>query len=48
MLEYTGGRGIIFATKPFGRLLRNKFPKVVEPSPEVQEKVTREWSKIFS
>jgi UbiD family decarboxylase len=47
MLEYTGSRGIIFATKPFGRLLRNEFPKVVEPSPEVKEKVTREWSEIF-
>ena len=47
MLEYTGSRGIISATQPFGRLFGNEFPKAVEPSPKLKEKVTREWSEIF-
>ncbi len=47
MLEYTGSRGIIFATKPFGKLIRNEFPQVVESNPKVKKKVAREWSEIF-
>ena len=48
MLEYTSNRGIIYATKPFRKVLRNTFPKVVEPGQEVKKKVEREWPEIFS
>ncbi len=48
MTEYTSNRGIIFATKPFGKLIRNEFPKVVETSPELKERVTRQWAELFS
>ena len=48
MLEYTSNRAIIYATKPFSKVLRNEFPKVVEPGQEVRKKVEKEWSEIFS
>lgn len=48
MLEYTSNRAIIYATKPFRKVLRNTFPKVVEPGQEVKKKVEREWPEIFS
>ncbi|MDA2933788.1 UbiD family decarboxylase [Acidobacteria bacterium AH-259-D05] len=48
LLEYVSNRGIIFATKPFRKVLRNEFPKVVESSRELKEKVEQEWSDIFS
>jgi len=48
ILEYTSNRAIIFAVKPFGRLLRNEFPRVVEPSPEVKERVLKKWSELFA
>ena len=47
ILEYTSSRAIIFAVKPFGRLLRGEFPRVVEPNPKVKERVLKEWSEIF-
>ena len=48
ILEYTSNRAIIFAVKPFERLLKNEFPRVVEPSPEVKERVLKKWSDILS
>ncbi len=48
ILEYTSNRAIIFAVKPFGRLLKGEFPKVVEPSPEVKARVLKKWSDILS
>lgn len=48
ILEYTSNRAIIFAVKPFGRLLRGEFPRVVEPSPKVKARVLKKWSEIFS
>jgi 3-polyprenyl-4-hydroxybenzoate decarboxylase len=48
MLEYTSNRGIIYATKPFGKVLRNEFPKVVQAGREIREKVEKEWSEILS
>ncbi|MEE8348632.1 MAG: UbiD family decarboxylase [Acidobacteriota bacterium] len=48
MLEYTSNRGIIYATKPFRKVLRNEFPTVVEPSQAVKEKVEKGWPEIFS
>lgn len=48
VLEYTSNRGIIYATKPFRKVVRNAFPKVVEPSQKVKEKVERDWSELFS
>ncbi len=48
ILEYTSSRAIIFAVKPFGRLLRGEFPRVVEPNQKVKERVLEQWSEIFS
>jgi len=48
ILEYTSSRAIIFAVKPFGRLLRGEFPRVVEPNEKVKERILKEWSEIFS
>ena len=48
ILEYTSNRAIIFAVKPFGRLLKGEFPRVVEPSPKVKARVLKKWSDIFS
>ena len=48
ILEYTSNRAIIFAVKPFSRLLKDEFPKVVEPSPEVKSRVLDKWSDIFA
>ena len=47
ILEYTSNRAIIFAVKPFARLLKGEFPKVVEPSPEVKARVLKKWSELF-
>ncbi len=48
ILEYTSNRAIIFAVKPFGRLLKGEFPRVVEPSPKVKARVLKQWSDVFS
>jgi UbiD family decarboxylase len=48
VLEYTSNRAIIFAVKPFGRLLKGEFPRVVEPSPKVKARVLKQWSDILS
>jgi len=41
--ECTSSRAIIFACKPFSRMFRNTFPKVVESSPETRNKVSEKW-----
>ena len=45
--EYTSSRGIIFATKPFRKLIRNEFPKVVEPSSQLRNKVESRWADLL-
>jgi 3-polyprenyl-4-hydroxybenzoate decarboxylase len=47
MLEYTSSRAIIFAVKPFSKLLQGRFPKVVEANPELHEKVLKKWKEIL-
>ncbi|MBI4455904.1 MAG: UbiD family decarboxylase [Acidobacteria bacterium] len=46
ILEYTSSRGIIFATKPYRKLIRNEFPRVVEASKELREKTVRRWKEL--
>ncbi|BAB65007.1 UbiD family decarboxylase [Sulfurisphaera tokodaii] len=46
--EYSSSRAIIYAVKPFSRLIRNEFPIEVKPSEELSKKVMEKWSEIFS
>ncbi|MCS7142934.1 MAG: UbiD family decarboxylase [Aigarchaeota archaeon] len=48
ILEYTGSRGLIFATKPFSKMLRGEFPRVAEPDPETKKKVSEKWRHLFT
>jgi UbiD family decarboxylase len=41
--ECMSSRAIIFACKPFSRMLRNTFPRVVESSQEIRKKFTDKW-----
>jgi 3-polyprenyl-4-hydroxybenzoate decarboxylase and related decarboxylases len=45
--EYSLGRVIILACKPFDQVIRNTFPRVVEPSLELQREVKNKWKEIF-
>ncbi len=45
--EYSGSRALIIACKPFGALIRNKFPRVVESSREIQARVREKWQNII-
>lgn len=45
--EYSLGRVIIYACKPFSQAIRNTFPRTVEPSPELQKEVKNKWKEIF-
>lgn len=45
--EYTGSRGLIFATKPISAVLRDTFPKVAESSPEVQKAVRAKFASLL-
>lgn len=47
ILEYTSSRGIIFAVKPFRKILRNEFPTVVEASQDTQRKVIDRWPDVL-
>jgi len=48
ILEYTSSRAIIYAVKPFRKIIRNEFPMVVEPSEELKGKVMKKWKEIFT
>lgn len=45
--EYSSSRGIIFATKPYKKLVHNEFLKVVEPSEELKKSVREGWPQAF-
>jgi len=45
--EYTSSRAIVYAVKPFSKLLKNEFPKEVKPSDDLVKKVTEKWKEIF-
>lgn len=47
IVEYSNSRGIIFAVKPFKKLFRGEFPKVVEADKETKERVSREHKDIL-
>jgi len=46
--EYVSSRAIIYAVKPFDKLIRNQFPTEVRPSEELVEKVTKKFNHLFS
>ncbi|QPG49274.1 UbiD family decarboxylase [Saccharolobus solfataricus] len=46
--EYVSSRAIIYAVKPFDKLIRNQFPTEVRPSEELVEKVTKKFNYLFS
>jgi UbiD family decarboxylase len=45
--ELRMSRAIINACRPFDRAIRGDFPEVVEPSPEMKEKVHAKWKDIL-
>jgi UbiD family decarboxylase len=45
--ECTSSRAIIFACRPFPRLLRGTFPKVVESSAETRRKFEEKWQGVL-
>src|SRR5579872_752945 len=45
--ECTSSRAIIFACKPFSRLFRNTFPKVVESKPQTRETYSNKWKDVL-
>ncbi len=47
IVEYSNSRGIIFAVKPFKKLHRGEFPKVVEADEETKQRVSREHPSIL-
>jgi UbiD family decarboxylase len=47
-LELTSNRGIFFATKPFKKLHRGQFPRVVEADKATMQKVLERYSKILT
>ncbi len=47
ILEYTNSRGIIFAVKPFKKLFRGEFPKVVEADKDTKESVIQRYPNIL-
>ena len=47
MLEYSSSRALIFAVKPFSKLLQGRFPKVVEANPELQARILKKWKEIL-
>ena len=48
LLEYTSSRGIILGCKPFEKVVRGEFPRVVEASHETYESVKNKWPDLFS
>jgi len=47
ILEYTSSRGLIFATKPFKKLVRGEFPVVAEPDQATRDLVMKKWGDLF-
>ncbi|MCZ7644870.1 MAG: UbiD family decarboxylase [Planctomycetota bacterium] len=47
ILEYTSSRAIVLACKPFGMLVRNEFPKVVEAGADLRARVRKEFLDLF-
>jgi UbiD family decarboxylase len=45
--EYTSSRAIIYAVKPFSKLIRDEFPKEVRPSEDLVKLVTEKWKDIL-
>ncbi len=39
---------VIYAVKPFEKLIRNEFPLEVKLNSELTEKITKKWSELFS
>ncbi|MBI2821240.1 MAG: UbiD family decarboxylase [Acidobacteria bacterium] len=45
--ELRMSRAVINACRPYGRLLRGDFPRVVEASPELQAKIRARWGELL-
>ncbi|MEM4407459.1 MAG: UbiD family decarboxylase [Candidatus Caldarchaeum sp.] len=45
--EYTSSRMLVFATKPFSKLVKGEFPMVVEPDEQTIKRVTAKWGDLF-
>ncbi len=47
LLEYTSSRAVIYAVKPFDKILKNTFPEVVKADPETDSSVRKKYEEIF-
>ncbi|MEM0374468.1 MAG: UbiD family decarboxylase, partial [Sulfolobales archaeon] len=45
--EYVSSRAIIYAVKPFDKLIRNQFPIEVKPSDELVKTITEKYKELF-
>lgn len=47
ILEYTSSRAVVFAVKPFEKLVRGEFPKTADPDADTHERVLDKWAPLF-
>ena len=48
LLEYTSSRAVIYAVKPFDKIIKKTFPDVVRPDEETDKKVREKFSDLFT
>ena len=48
LLEYTSSRAVIYAVKPFDKIIKKTFPDVVRPDEETDKKVREKFADLFT